>query len=205
MQSQLCYFSFSYFRMCNIYEDAYDNFSEQVDKTTYKATINHMKTLYPSCKSFLAWNPVYVEEYQNCTNEIIKESTTAIKENIDIIQHFAMEILRGKSIKIEFKKILSVINAENDIKSHIKLAIAHIKNETSSSTESLSCSEIDMCLEIIREVILRLKLIEVGGFGPTVSNAGLFLAFHHNILGCVMKVLKIHSILDPLQCMFKSK
>ena len=191
--------------MCNIYQDTYDKFSEQVDKTTYKATINQMKTLYPSCKSFLAWNPVFVEEYQNCTNEIITESTPAIKDSIDIIQLFAVEILKGKSIKIEFQKILNVINAEHDIKSHIKLAIAHIRNETMSSTESLSCSEIDGCLENIREVILRLKLIELGGFGPTVSNAGLFLAFHHNMLGCLMKVLKIHSIVDTLKYIFQSK
>ena len=191
--------------MCNIYQDAYDKFSEQVDKTTYKATINQMKTLYPSCKSFLAWNPVFVEEYQNCTNEIITESSLPIKNSIDIIQLFAVEILEGKSIKIEFQKILNVINAEHDIKSHIKLAIAHIRNETMSSTESLSCSKIDGCLEIIREVILRLKLIELGGFGPTVSNAGLFLAFHHNILGYMMKVLKIHSIVDTLQYIFEFK
>ena len=78
------------------------------------------------------------------------------------------------------------IDIESDFKTNIRVAIAHFKNVSLPST--LSCFEINRCLEIVREVILRLKLIEWGGLGHKVSNAGVFLSFHHSMLGSVMTV-----------------
>ena len=176
----------TYFSTCNDYQDFYDNFSEEVDESTYSEAINLIKTFYSSCKGFRAWNPTFVEEYQNCTNKIIEESTPAIKENTDVVKLFALNIFRGRSIKIEFDKIMKDIDIENDFKTNIRVAIAHFKNVSLPST--LSCFEINRCLEIVREVILRLKLIEWGGLGHKVSNAGVFLSFHHNMLGSVMTV-----------------
>ena len=174
------------FSSCNDYQDIYKTFTEEVDKATYSAIIHLMKKFYPSCKSFRAWNPTFVEEYKKCTNNIIEESTFSIKDNTDTIQLFALSIFRGLSIKTEFDKVLKDIDIEDDFKMNIKVAIAHFEKVSLPST--LSCLEINRCLEIMREVILRLKLIEWGGLGHKVSNAGVFLAFHHNMLGCVMTV-----------------
>ena len=174
------------FSTCNDYQDVYNIFSEEVNEATYSAIIHLMKTLYPSCKGFRAWNPTFVEEYKKCTYKIIEESTFAIKDNTDTIQLFALNIFRGRSIKTEFDKILKDIDIENDFKMNIKVAIAHFEKVSLPST--LSCFKINRCLEIVREVILRLKLIEWGVLGHKVSNAGVFLAFHHNMLGSVMTV-----------------
>ena len=114
---------------------------------------------YPACKTLSAWNASNNEEYSKCTYEIAADSTSTIRENINDIRNFALNLNGVKSIQTEFDKILSNNNLDTDSKIRLELAIAHIKNVSSTLTESTSCFEIQGCLERTREVILRLKFV----------------------------------------------
>ena len=138
---------------------------------------------YPACKTLSAWNASNNEEYSKCTYEIVADSTSIIRGNINDIRTFAFNLNGATSIQTKFDKILSNSNLDTDPKIRLELAIAHIKNVSSTLTESTSCFEIQGCLERTREVILRLKLVEWGDPGRRASTAGLFFAYHHGMLG----------------------
>ena len=69
-----------------------------------------------------------------------------------------------------------------DVKT-LENAIANIKNESSSSNLSLPCFEIEGCLEGTRELIIRLEMLKRGMYDLEKASAGLFLAYHHNLVG----------------------
>ena len=63
----------------------YQDLSSKVDKVTYIAAMNMTKDLYQNCKDVSAWDPVNVEKYQKCTNEI-SGSSYVIQESMRNIQ-----------------------------------------------------------------------------------------------------------------------
>ena len=154
-----------------------------MDDATHNAAISFIKSFYPSCKNFAAWNQPYSPEYFNCTNEIMKDSNKVVKENFDAIESFASNLNLETSIKIEFKKIQNKMDLEDDSKARLKFAIAHIKNAVISPTNLQNCFEDAECLKRIREIVLQLKSIEWGILGHRVSNIGSFIANHHSVLG----------------------
>ena len=61
----------------------YHEFAARVDNRTYKEAINLIKNWYPECKELDAWNPAKNVKYEKCTNQILTNSSTSIKQNIE--------------------------------------------------------------------------------------------------------------------------
>ena len=66
---------------------------------------------------------------------------------------------------------------------HNDIAIRFLTNSLKSSTETLSCSKVVGCLERMREVVIRLKMITWGLYGLSQVPAGMLLANHNAMLG----------------------
>jgi len=158
----------------------YQELSAKVDKVTYIGAMNMTKDLYPNCKDSDAWNPVNVEKYLSCTNQI-SGSSFAIQESMSNIEIFTVS--RSEKISIELEKILDDIELDPRATNRLEYAIANIRNVSSTSNESFSCIDTVGCLEETREVLIRLKMIEWGLYDLGGASAGLFLAYHHSMLG----------------------
>ena len=67
----------------------------------------------------------------------------------------------------------------------MSIHIIYIKNISFSLSNyhSLTCLEIDGCLEGKRELVIRLDMLKRGMYGMEKASAGLFLAYHHSLLG----------------------
>ena len=83
-------------------------------------------------------------------------------------------------LRIELEQILEDIEPDFKATNRLEHAISHIRNTSQISNLSLLSSDLKGCLEALRELIVRLKMLEWGLGGGT---AGLFLVFHHSILG----------------------
>ena len=160
----------------------FQELSAKVDKVAYNAMMNMTITSYASCKNTNAWNPVNIENYRKCTNEI-SDSNIYIKRNMDNIKSFILNRCKNMSIQIELEQILEEIELDPEAPQGLEQAIAYIKNVSVISKKYLADPDDKDFLEDIREVVIRLKMIELGIHGLGAGSAGLFLAYHHLKLG----------------------
>ena len=160
----------------------YQDLSAKVDKVTYIAAMNMTMDLYQNCKDTSAWDPVNLEKYQKCTNQISK-SSSFIHESMSNIEIFTISRSKKISVQIELEQILEDIELDPRGAGGLEYAIDYIRNVSSTTNQSQSCSDNVGCLEETREVVVRLKMIEWGLYGLGSASAGLFLAHHHSMLG----------------------
>ena len=158
------------------------NLSARVDKAYYKAVVKMVKKLYSSCNSINAWDPSTYESYQQCTKEISK-SSLKIHHNFKAIESYSVNSIGAMSIQAELDQILEDVEFEPNPWRGLERALTFIKNVSLSSTQTGSCFEIEGCLEITREVIVRLKMIQWGLYGLGQTSAGLYLANHNTMMG----------------------
>ena len=160
----------------------YQELSAKVDKVIFNVVKNITMALYSNCNDKNAWNPQNVRKYQECTNQI-SESSFEIKKNVWHIEVFSGIHNGEMSIQTKLRRSLGDKEIKPIATKDLQHAIAYIKNVSLPSNYSLSCFEIEGCLERKREVVITLKMIEWGIFGLESTGAGLFLAYHHSLMG----------------------
>ena len=119
----------------------YQELSAKVDKVTYVAAMNMTMDLYANCKDLSAWDPVNVEKYQKCTNQI-SGSSSVIQESMSNIEIFTVSRSKKISFQIELEQILEDIELDPRASNGLEHAIAYIRNVSSTSNQSLSCIDI---------------------------------------------------------------
>ena len=161
----------------------FKEFSKRINDEYYKAAVKKMKSMYSSCKSNNAWEKSNVMMYQKCSDEIIK--STMESENItNHIEAYSIHQIGSSSfIQADFDHILADIEFQPSPRKAFFKVINFIKLEFGVLTQTFSCKEIEGCLETTREVIIRLKMIQLGLYGLGQMSAGLLLAHHNTILG----------------------
>ena len=156
----------------------FQELSANVDKVSYNAALNMTMAIYPLCRQISAWDPANIIQYHDCTTQI-SNSSSVIRENMEHIERFSVNHNENTSLQMELEQILEDV----DTAKGPKHAMAYIREHSINSNQSFSCLGIDGCLKATREVIIRLKMIDGGIFGLGTGSAGLYLAYHHNMLG----------------------
>ena len=149
----------------------YQKLSAKVDKVSYNAAKDMTMVLYPSCKDEDAWDPINVAMYKNCSDQI-SISSSVIQEHIGNIELYSANHNREMLIQTELEQILENIQLDPNTAQGLESAIAYIEKESLTSNQTLTCIEIDGCLEVKREVLIRLKMIEWGIYGLGAASAG---------------------------------
>ena len=170
--------SISFSRKCDHNQQVYQKLFSSVDKSLYNVGEKMILALYSRCNCTDSRDPKNVIEYQECTNSIISKSSSMIQKNLKEIELFSIFHKGEISIGTKLEQILHNL----DIKT-LDHAIAHIKNVSSSSNYSLTCSEVEGCLEGARELVIRLNMLKQGMYVLEKATAGLFLAYHHSLVG----------------------
>ena len=117
----------------------YQRLSSKVDLISYRATIKMIMAHFPHCKNLSAWNPAYIEEYQECTNQISRSNSLILK-NIWDIENFSINRKAEMSIQVELEQILEGIALDPNTANGLKHIIDYVKTVSSTSTQSLACS-----------------------------------------------------------------
>ena len=160
----------------------FQKLSARVDNLYYKVAVEKVKSMYSTCDSNDAWDPSNVEIHQKCTKEI-SNSSPEINNNIKAIESYSVNRNGTTSILAEFNQILSDVKFERNPSKAFYQVIHFIRNEFMPLTQTLSCFEIEGCLETKMEVVMRLKMIQWGLYGLDEVSTGLFVANHFTMLG----------------------
>ena len=156
--------------------------TSRINHEYYQAAVKRIKVMHPSCDNDDAWNQAIVEKYQKCTYGIV-DSSRDISYNIKAIVFYAANKGGAKSIEAEFDEVLEDVEFEPNPSKAFNQVMKFITDAYVSSSETLSCFKIDGCLEKIREVVIRLKMIQWGLYGLGQVPAGLLVATHNVMLG----------------------
>ena len=146
------------FRNCKDVQIMFQELYSRINGKYYQAAVKRVKSMYSSCNSNDAWNQDMLEKYQKCTSEII-ESNREIGYNVKAIESYAINYSGTKSIEAEFDHALTDVEFEPNPSKAFNHAIKFLTNSFKSSTETLSCPKVVGCLERMREVVIRLKMI----------------------------------------------
>ena len=118
-----------YFRGCNHYQTMFQKLSAKVDKTFYQAAVNKTMSLLSFCNKISAWESSNVEEYKNCTNQIVR-SNNKIQENYKFIEYYSMNHASGMSIQAELEQVLEDVDLKpNPLKGLVQV-LDFIKNQS---------------------------------------------------------------------------
>ena len=159
----------------------FQELSAKVDKTSYQAAVNKTKELYSLCNSSFAWEFSNMESYKECTDQIIR-SSTKIQRKIKSIESYSLNHSDSISIQAELEQVLEDIALEPNPSKGLERVLNFIENESLTVSHSQPCFERN-CLEAIREVVIRLKMIEWGIFGLGSASAGLYISEYFIALG----------------------
>ena len=182
MVSNLKWIKFLLFRNCQDIQIMLKELSTRINREYYQAAVKRIKGMHLSCDNNDAWDQAMVEKHHNCTIEII-ESSREIGYNIKAIELYAINYSGTKSIEAEFNKVLEDVEFEPNPSKAFNQAIKFITDAFVPTSKISTCFKIDGCLERIREVVIRLKMIQWGLYGLGQVPAGLFLANHNFMLG----------------------
>ena len=158
-------------------------FQELSSKVTNKATngaIKILKRTYPFCGTSSAWDVSNSILFENCTKEI-GTSEPLIIPILDDIEKVANsnqytendlwllleDIETGKETGIASTKLEIVINA--------------IKEISANFTSTSLCQK--DCLMKKRKIVVQMKMIKWGYYGPAEAPAGLYIGFHRKDIG----------------------
>ena len=160
----------------------YEELSASLDKPVYNAAMKKTMALFSSCKNTSAWDPVNSLEYQECTNKI-SSSSLLVGTNMENIENFVANRNGNLSIQAELAQVFQDVELDQHPAKRLNHAIDYIRNNSMVLNQTSSCLEVTDCLKTIREVVIRLKMIDWGVFGIGATGFGLHLANHQNMLG----------------------
>ena len=142
----------------------YQKLSEKVDKVSYNAAEKMIKSMYLACNNMHAWDPKNSKDYQNCTDQI-KNSNSMIHKNFGDIELYSINYNEKVPIQITIEQILEDIDIKPNPIQGLTHFISHIKNVSLTKNQSLNCLDIEGCLKRLREVVIKLKMLEWGLYG----------------------------------------
>ena len=171
-----------FFRKCNNEQEIYHEFSSKVEETAYQATKLVLRKLYPKCSTDEAWTVDNISVYEECTSEI-SASNTRIQSTLPKIKEFVYANNLSMSIQAQLTQLMEDVELNPYKNDGLEVAIAYIKQTSSSNSPFKTCSEVQGCLESTRKVVVQLKMIEWRLFGIGQATAGVYLAYHYSKLG----------------------
>ena len=159
----------------------YHEFAANVEHTSYEAAKKMIQDLYPKCSSDEAWIKDNMVLYEQCTAEI-SNSNPRIASTLPKIKRYGYTNNLNMSIQAQISQLMEDVVLHPYTNDGLEVAIAFIKDKSSKSS-FVECSEANGCLEITRQIVVQLKMIEWRIFSIGQSTAGMFLAYHFSKLG----------------------
>ena len=117
----------------------FQKLSAKVDNTSYQAAVNLAKASHPFCDNILAWEPSYVKEFKDCTNQIIG-SNNKLQENRKFIKYYSMNHTGTMSIQAELEQILEDVELEPNPSKGLDQVLDFIKNQSLIKGEAKNCT-----------------------------------------------------------------
>lgn len=158
------------------------NLSSTVTKEAVDGAVEVFKTIYPKCSNDFAWDIANLALYTDCSQEI-SASSPQIFSILDDIEQVAKQT-GYSAYDIWMSLEASDPNQDHLDNSKLNLAITKIKEMSAQNSESNTQASCEQdCLMAMRDIIIQLKLIQLGYYGPAEATAGLYLAYHRKKIG----------------------
>ena len=157
----------------------FHDLSQKATEEAIQGAIQILRSNYITCSSSLAWNTDNLSTYKNCT-DIIGASDSQIFNAMDKIEKVATA---NNFSSIDIWLSLEDMANDFDVYDSVKLgfAIENIEKMAENISSPAYCDQ--DCLGKMRSIIIQLKLISWGFYGPADSTAGLYLAYHRDKIG----------------------
>ena len=126
-----------------------------------------------------AWSVGNITIFEECTAEI-SASNARIKYILPRIQAFTQSNNLTINLQAEIAQLMEDVELNPYSNDGLEVVIAYIENKM---TRSVTCSEIQGCLESTRKIVIQLKMIEWRLYGIGEATAGAYLAYHYSKLG----------------------
>ena len=120
--------------------------------------MNLAKASHPFCDNILAWEPSYVKEFKDCTNQIIG-SNNKLQGNKKFIQYYSMNHTGTMSIQAELEQILEDVELEPNPSKGLDQVLDFIKNQSLIKGEAKNCTR--FFLKICKFTHKNLKLVNI--------------------------------------------
>ena len=147
-----------YSRGCDHYQRMFQKLSAKVDNTSYQAAVNLAKASYPFCDNILAWEPSYVKEFKNCTNQIVG-SNNKIQGNNKFIEYYSMNHTGTMTIQAELEQVLEDVDLEPNPSKGLDQVLDFIKTQSLIKGEAKNCTR--FFLKICKIIHKYLKQVNV--------------------------------------------
>ena len=166
------------FSMCTEVQRMFQDLSSKVTDRATNGAIKILKRTYSFCGSSSAWDISISILFDDCTKEIgtseplivpILNDIEKVANNNELSEYDLWLLLEdsGQETGIDSKKLETVINA--------------IKKMSVNSTSTSLCQK--NCLMKKRKMIIQMKMIKWGYYGPAEAPAGLYIGFHRKDIG----------------------
>ena len=166
--------------MCTEVQTMFQDLSSKVTDKATNGAIKILKRTYSYCGTSSAWDASNSIEFDNCTKEIgssepliipILNDIEKVANNNEFAEYDLWLLLEdnesGQETGVDTKKLEIVTNA--------------IKKMSVNSTSTSLCQK--NCLMKKRKMIVQMKMIKWGYYGPAEAPAGLYIAYHHKDIG----------------------
>ena len=168
------------FSMCTDAQRMFQDLSSKVTDRATNGAIKILKRTYPFCGTSSAWDVSNSILFENCTKEI-GASEPLIIPILDDIEKVANN---NEYTENDFWLLLEDIDSvqETGIDStKLEIVINAIKEMSVKFTSTSLCQK--NCLMKKRKIIVQMKMIKWGYYGPAEAPAGLYIAYHHKHVG----------------------
>ena len=135
---------FFFHSQCSDDQLIFHDFSAKAAKISYQATLEKIRELFPSCKSYQAWNIDYVSAFEDCNSEI-SSSNPKINQGMTDIKTFLNYRDTSIPIQVQLEQITENIDIRPDLSKSIEIAIEYIKNVSLKSKHFMSSSGTRSC------------------------------------------------------------
>ena len=155
------------------------NISSEVTKGAIEAANKIIMRKYPFCGKYISWDILNSDLYKNCTREIGASDPQifAVINEIEILAKHTEYSANDLWLSLE-----GIEDPEERAESQkLETAINEIKQLSTNLTATTPCQGV--CLKTMRDIIIQLKLIQWGYYGPAEASAGLYVAYHRSRIG----------------------
>ena len=161
----------------------FQDISSKVMADMYEAVVKVVQDLYSKCNINTAWDTSDAATFIACTSQI-SFSNARIHGSMSDIEIFAsIHQYSNMTIQAQLGQLMEDVELNPFSSVALEKAINYIKKESSSFTSESSCLQQSHCRQVIRKIILQLKMIEWGLFGLGESTAGMYLANYFTQIG----------------------
>ena len=163
--------------------DAQRMFQDLSSKVTDKATngaIKILKRTYPFCGTPSAWDVSNSILFENCTKEIGTSEPLILPILYDIEKVANNNEYTENDLWLLLEDIDSGQETGSD-STKLEIVINTIKEMSVNFTSTSLCQK--NCLMKKRKIVVQMKMIKWGYYGPAEAPAGLYIGFHRKDIG----------------------